>query len=221
VAQIHAAGVEQRLRPRAARDVEPQRAGGVRGVARVFAAQAQAQPVLGQQHLRRRGEHVGLVRAHPQHLGRGEPGHRAVAGDLFERRDRARERFAFGAAAAVVPEDGRPQHAIVCTEEHGAMHLPGRPERAHRRHRLRVGVAQAQQRAIERGPPVVGMLLAPQRPLAADRERLRGAADDAMRVVEQQRLQLRGAEVDAEKHPSAHRRSGGRIATGTRSGSCP
>ena len=71
---------------RRARDVEQQRARGVGHVDRPLAGQPQPHVVLGQHHVRDARVDVGLVRAQPQQLGRGEAGQRAVAGQLDEAR---------------------------------------------------------------------------------------------------------------------------------------
>jgi hypothetical protein len=67
------------------RDVEEQRAGGVRHVDRPLAAQPQPHVVLRQQDVGDPLVDVGLVLAQPQQLRRGEPGERAVAGGGDER----------------------------------------------------------------------------------------------------------------------------------------
>ena len=67
---------------RRARDVEQQRARRVGDVDRALAGQPQPHVVLGQHHVRDARVGVGLVRAQPQQLRRGEAGQRAVAGQL-------------------------------------------------------------------------------------------------------------------------------------------
>src|SRR5258706_15092007 len=80
------------------------------------------------------------------------------------------------------------------------MHLPGQADGPHRADRRRRAFAQAVHRKIERSPPVVRVLLAPLRLRARDGQRRIGGRHDAMLVVEQQHLDTRGAEIDAEVH---------------------
>jgi len=99
-------------------------------VAGVVAGEAQAQVVLGQQHLGHRVEDRGLVLAHPGQLGRGEAGHGEVAGDRME----VRQRFhpaALRVAASVIPQDGRTQYAVAAVEQGGAVHLAAEADGGH------------------------------------------------------------------------------------------
>ncbi|MCY1211203.1 hypothetical protein D9M72_229130 [compost metagenome] len=191
-------GGQQFVGPVARAHVEPQRAGRVGHLADRLAAEHEAQPVLRQQHARHAGEDLGLVLAHPQQLGRGEAGHREVAGDLAQARHGARERLALRAAAAVVPEDGRAQHLAFRVEQRGAVHLARQADGAYLRQRLGVRGAQLGHDRLERLPPLGGRLLGPQRVRPVDRERRACHADDAVIVREQQCLELGRAEVESQ-----------------------
>ena len=156
-----AAGGQQLVGPVARPHVQPQRARGVRHVARELAAQHEAQPVLGQQHMRDAPEQIGLVLVHPQQLGRGEARHREVAGDGAQPRHARGEGVALGGAAAVIPEDGGAQHLVLRIHSHGAVHLPRQADGAHGRERCRLRAPQLGHDGLQRLPPLRGRLLRP------------------------------------------------------------
>ena len=95
------------------------------------AGEPQADVVLREQDVPGTRPHVRLVAPHPQQLRRGEPGQRAVAGQLDQtlEADPLLDLGALGRGAAVVPEDRRPQHALVAVEQDEPVHLPGEAER--------------------------------------------------------------------------------------------
>ena len=101
----HPARGEQRIGPVAARDVEPQRAGGVRRIGHLRAGQPEPQVVLRHQHAGGCREHVGFVLRDPQQFRRGEARHREVAGQCVEIGRAFGEQRAFVGAAHVVPQD--------------------------------------------------------------------------------------------------------------------
>ena len=125
------AGIQHRLAPVAFRHVEPHRAGGIGHVGGEIARHAKTQIVFRQQDFRHLPENLRLVSLHPQKLGRGKAGHHQVAGD------RAGSGYAFlkkrtlFCTAAIVPENGGSQHAMLAIEQRRAVHLPGNPQRFH------------------------------------------------------------------------------------------
>ena len=176
------------------------RARSVGRLADGFAGQLQPQPVLRQQHARGAGEQVGLVLGDPHQLRRGETGHREVAGDVGGCPVRGARARARARGAAVVPQDRRTQHRIVRVEQHGAVHLPGQADpRATASSRLPDDSARTA--VLCRAPPIVGVLLGPQRARAGQRERRRSLADEGAILVDEDRLDARRAEIDAEIHP--------------------
>jgi hypothetical protein len=133
-------------------------------------------------------EQLGLVLAHPQQLGRGEAGHREVAGDGAQPRHARGERAALGGAAAVVPEDGGAQHLVLCVHRHGTMHLARQADGAHGRQRHSLRAPQLGHHRFQRLPPLRGRLLRPQRRGPIDRERRPRQCDDAVVRRQQQGL---------------------------------
>ena len=99
--------------PAARGDVEEQRARGVGDVDGVLVGELEADVVLGQQDVGDAPVDLGLVLGQPQQLGRGEPGQRAVAGQLHEalEADAPLDLLALRLRAPVVPQDRGPQRA--------------------------------------------------------------------------------------------------------------
>jgi hypothetical protein len=212
-------GICARVRPQAASSssdqsraahVQPQGAGGVGGLADLGTAELQAQPVLGQQHAGDASEQRRLMATQPQQLGGGEAGHGQVAGHRVQHRRQALELGALGVAATVVPEDGRAQRPVVGIEQHRAVHLPRKTDGTHLRPGLRQALAQRRHRAFGGRPPVGRLLLGPQRLGSRQLQGRRGLADHLLRVVEQQQLDLGGAQIDAEEHQASSPPSAGK-----------
>ena len=107
-------------------DVEQQRAGGVGDVDRALAAEPQAHVVLGQQHVAdaRVDARARAVRSHSS-FGAVKPvSARLPVSEISRSRPtRSLDLGALGRRALVVPEDGRPQDALVLVERHQAVHL--------------------------------------------------------------------------------------------------
>ena len=142
------------VRPAAAGDVEEQRAGRVGDVDRVLAGEAETHVVLRQQHVPDARVRLGLVTAQPEELRRREAGERAVPGQLDQplEPDARLDLGALGCRPLVVPEDRRPQDAVVRVEHDEAVHLPGEADRPFR---------EALQARLGCAPPVLGVLLGP------------------------------------------------------------
>ncbi len=206
-----------RGRPRPPSDVEPQRAGGVRHVGRPLAGQAQAHVVLGQQHGAGATEDLGLVLGDPQQLRGGEAGHREIAGDLACGGDACFERGTLRRAAAVVPEDGRPQHRSAASSSTAPCIWPDRPMP-----RTAASAAGCRWRRVSTAVSVACHHAAgscsDQR--GCGRCTSSGDADLLDRnlaVVDQQRLERRRPEVDAEVHaPAMRARNAARVQDGAR-----
>ncbi len=200
-----AGGGEDRVRPIARGDVEPQRTGRIGHVRHLLAGHAQPHLVLGQQHGARRGEGFWLMIAHPHQLGRGEARHGEVAGHRVQVRDRRLQRLALGFAAPVVPEDRGAKRSVVLAQQRRAVHLAGDADAADGAAHRRV---DRPHRRLRRVPPCVGMLLRPQRMRPLDGERRHPGGHDAAALVQRDGLDPRGADIDAEEHVSLTSRTG-------------
>ena len=193
-------GAQRGRRPGAAADIEPQRAGSVRHFLDHLAGQPPAQPGLGQQHMGDGGEHLRLVLAHPEQLGGGEAGHGEVAGDGVQFRQRRLQLAALGGGAHVVPQDAGTQHGAVLVQQRRAVHLPGQADAPNRGEFGRMRGAQRVEHHFQGPPPSLGVLLAVAGRRAGNGERRSGGGERVLRTVNQDRLQRRSAEIDAEKH---------------------
>ena len=171
----------------------------VRGVDRQLAGQAEADVVLRQQDVADPRVRLRLVRAQPEQLRRREAGERAVARQLDQplEPDAPLDLGALGRRALVVPEDRRPQHAVVLVEHDEPVHLPGEPDRAR-------PAARASRRCAAR-PPVLGILLRPARLRRRERIRLgRGREHLARRRRDRDPLDAGRADVEPDQARSAH-----------------
>ena len=193
-------GLEHGVRPGAAGHVHPQGACGIGHVRHRLTGQQQPDVVLGQQHPRNLPEHFRLVLFDPQQLGRREPRHRDVAGDPAAIGGAPLELGALRMAAAIVPQDGRPQHPVARIEQSGTMHLARQTESAHGPVFGWMGGADFRQRRDGGAPPVLRVLLRPQRLRARDRHGAAGLTDDALRRIHQDDLDLGRADIDSEIH---------------------
>jgi hypothetical protein len=137
---------------------------------------------------------------YPQELGRGEAGHRQIAGDLMQFRRPLSQLGAFVDAAHVVPQNGRAQDTVLRVKQHRAVHLAGQANAAHLREFVGVLRAQRGQGGSRAVPPVGGILFGPALMRARNGERRTCRADDAAVGREQQDFYFGRAEVDAEIH---------------------
>ncbi len=143
-------------------------------------------------------EEVRLVLAHPGDLRRGEAGHGDVAGDLAGAGEGGLDLGAFGHGAAVVPEDGGAEDAVVGVEADRAVHLAGEADAAQALEAVLAG--EGGDGGLDALPPGLGVLLGPAGVWAGDGEVVAGLADQALVAVEEDRLDRGGADVDAEVH---------------------
>jgi hypothetical protein len=97
----------------------------------------------------------------PQHLRRGESGHREVAGPLLEIGDTALELVAFRERTAIVPQDCRPERLVMDVEQSRAMHLARQTDSGERLKLLRRLSPDLGDRRLDALDPVVRILLAP------------------------------------------------------------
>ncbi len=135
--------------------------------------------------------------ADPGQLGRGEAGHDEVAATFAEGGRRGVEASAFGEGAAVVPQDRGAERPVVGAEQSRAVHLAGQADAAHRSpHRWIDG----EDRGTGRLPPGDGVLLRPQGLRALDGERGGALCDERAGRVQDDRLDARRADIDAEEH---------------------
>ena len=212
--------LEHALRPGAGLEVEQDRAGAIGLVHRRLAGEAQADVVLGEQHELRLRVDGGLVVADPEDLGGSEAGERDVAHGTNELgpADARVDLVALGPRALVVPQDRGPQHVPRGVEQDEAVHLAGEADRGHvvaRRTGVGEGLADAGRGAR---PPLVRVLLGPERLRGLEREGRGGRGHHPALLVDQERLGARRRDVDAEEEAlhvngfSSAAREGGRAA---------
>ena len=195
-----AGGLQHRIGPVAQGDIEPQCPRRIGLVGDIVAGEQQPQIILGQQNLRRAPENVAFVLRHPQQLGRGEAGHCQVAGDLARLGDTPLQFAALLARAHVIPQDGWPQHLIVCIEQHRAVHLAGKADTLDASQFTRKCRAYFAHGRLGGLPPVRRMLFRPHRLRPVQGQRAAPGGDDALLVVDEQDFGFRRAEIDAEIH---------------------
>ncbi len=143
-----------------------------------------------------RAIHVRLVVAQPEQFRRREARERAVARQRGQPREPERrlDLAALGAGALVVPDDRRPQHAVIGVERDQAVHLTGEPDALRRTG----GGAQPREHGLRRPPPILRILLSPAG--ARRRQRIPGirGRDDATVGIEGEPLDAAGADVQPE-----------------------
>ncbi len=206
-----AGGFEQIVRPVPRADVEPERARGVRHLRHMVPGQPQPHIVLGQEHRVDIGKDVGLVLAQPRDLRRGEARHRDVAGDLAGAGKRRLDLGALRLRAAIVPEDRRPQHLVVMVEADRAVHLARQPDPAQPLQPVLAG--DRADRALDRAPPVLRLLLGPAGMRPRHGQALARLADQPLLAVEQHRLDRGRADINSQVHsvpPRPPQRAGSR-----------
>ncbi len=185
--------------PGALRLVEKPGAGGIGGVGRALAGQMQADHVLRQQQGAGAGECGRLVPRQPQQLRRGEAGERRHAERGGQFRAEAFQRIGLGVRAAVVPQHRRAHRPVRRVEQHRRVHLPGQPDRRDLGDRRRCLGLQARERRFHRRPPRIRVLLRRERRGVGGGERNLGAGPHCLPRIDDQRLDGRGAEIDAEE----------------------
>ena len=134
----------------------------------------------------------------------GQSRHGDHAGDLRDVGDLGGQRRAFGRAAAVVPQDGVAKRLVVGAQRDERMHLARQADRRHLCVRFGGGLPNFAERLLHGGDPAVRRLLAEAGSRAERRMRHRSAGEQPLPVVDEDRLDRRRADVDAEE---AHRRS--------------
>ncbi len=106
--------------------------------------------------------------------------------------------LALGGGALVVPQQCAADDAVVLVEEHGAVHLAGKADRADVG-RLELGLLHDGAHGFHRGlPPVVRVLLTPQRFGMVARVGGHRLAEDFAALVDGERFGAGRADVDAE-----------------------
>ena len=157
---------EQLFRPAAMHDIEQQHAAGVADFGGEFAGQPAADFILRQQHLHRLGEILRLVVAQPEDFRRGEAGERRIGDHLDELLPPAGpllDFFTLGGRPLVVPQQGPPHDVVLLVEKHRAVHLAREADRPHvGRLELRL-LHDGADRLHRRLPPIVRVLLTPER----------------------------------------------------------
>ncbi len=161
VRAVEAGDGQQLVGPVALADIEPERAGGIGHVLDMLAGQQQAHIGLGQQHLGDLRIDLGLVLAHPGDLGRGEAGHRDIAGEFAQLGQRRFHLLALGSGAAIVPQDARTEDLVVFAQQHRAVHVTRKADAANFGQLSRMRLAQGVDRTLAGGPPIGGILLGP------------------------------------------------------------
>jgi hypothetical protein len=92
------------------------------------------------------------------------------------------------------------RHLFLRVEQHRTVHLPRQADATKRVQGLRVACRKLVHRRFECRPPGSRVLLRPERLRARNAERRACRGDDAMLLRQQQQLELRRAEIDAEEH---------------------
>ena len=95
----------------------------------------------------------------PEQFWRRKPRHHQVTGNLPRAAYRFFQLDTLVAAAAVIPQNSRTQHALLFIQQRCAVHLPGDPHRFYIAQR--VLFSQRFHCAVRRLPPVLGVLLGP------------------------------------------------------------
>ncbi len=161
-------------------DVQQQHAAGVADFGGKLAGQPAADVVLGQQHLRSFGEGPRLVIAQPENLGGGEAGQGGIGHHADQLRTGRPSSVSISSHSAAVrwsfQSRARRITLVVFVEKHGAVHLARQPDRLDVG-RLQLGLLDdGAHRSDRRPPPIVGILLAPQRLGMIGRIRVDGLA---------------------------------------------
>jgi hypothetical protein len=102
--------------------------------------------------------------------------------------------------ASVVPENAGPQWLFARIKQRGAMHLAGQPDAFDYRQLLSVRCLQGVQRGKGRLEPLRGILLEIARLRRGNRQGPALARNHTLRAVDENSLDRRGAEIDAEIH---------------------
>ena len=165
--------------------------------------------ILGQQDHRHPGAIIRLLAGEPEELRRGEARHGGDAGDAAEIRDGPVQRFGVGGGAPVIPQDRRPDHMVRCVEEDGTMHLAGKADRLHLAPGFSRIAAQMRERAQGRLPPDFGILFRPERPWMLGRHRFAGMGERCLGLIDEQRLDRGGSDVEADEGHQCVVASGG------------
>ena len=187
------------VRPVARGLVQPERARGIGHLRDRIAGQPQPQIILGRENFRDAAEGLRLVRLQPEQLRRGEAGHRDDAGDPREIRHGGEQFAAFARRAPVIPQDRRPDRRRRRDRPaRRACIWPDMPKARTARNSAGLGGAETRDGLLQRGPPVLGVLLRPARPRGGRPERHRRFGKHRLRVVDEHGLQRRGSEIDAE-----------------------
>ena len=166
-----------------------------------------------------RAKFLRLVVAEPEDLGRREAGERGVGDHLDEllaAAGAALDLVALGGGALVVPEQGGADHLAGFVEEHRAVHLAGEADGGDVGG-LELGLLHDGADDLHRGlPPVLGVLLAPQRLGVGARVAGAGRGEDAAVGGDGEALGSGGADVDAETggHGEGLRLEAWRLETG-------
>ena len=118
--------------PATMRDIEQQRARGVRHVDGAHPGETEADVILGQQKAVKSPPDPGFVGPHPQQLGEREVGERGIGSQLHQalRPDGVVEIAALSRRALIAPDERRPQDLIVASNSTAPCIWPLRPMQA-------------------------------------------------------------------------------------------
>ena len=105
-----------------------------------------------------------------------------------------------GVAARVVPQDAGAQHLIAAVEQRRAMHVAGQADALDRCEFCGLLRLQVGKHCFGGGDPVGRILLGPARMRPRNLERARRRTDHGLIRIDQQNLDARRAEIDAEIH---------------------
>jgi hypothetical protein len=193
--------VQHVIRPVAARYIEKRRARRVRNLRRRLAREPIADEVFGQQHLSDAGVVFRFVAAQPDDFARLKARQHGVQCRLQDGllSDALGNPRALIGGALVAPQQRGAYRLAALVQEDRAVHLPAQADATHcvcRNARLR---QHAPYRRAGSLPPVVGVLLCPQRARRIQGVRLARAGDHRARLINQQRLHARSADVYAQQ----------------------
>ena len=205
-------GSMRRSRPLGASDrvatsrAAPRRASSVPAasddVGGALAGELQADKSLGRRSEAARAQRPGSWRGQPEQLRRREAGHRRArrAMRASSGTPRAWSSAALGLGAAVVPQDGRPQRPVGRVEQHRAVHLAREADRGHAGHLARCARRASRSRALATAcHQSSGSCSEASGAGWRGRERHARLAEDGLGLVDEDDLDRRGAEVDAEE----------------------
>ena len=163
-----------------------------------FTAQDQTEIGFREQNYSCRRKNLSLVRCDPKQLRRGESGHGLVAGRRAQGGPAFFQDTTLGSRPPIIPENAGPQGSQCRIEQRCAVHLARQADALDISHRM-IGLQGVKYRK-GRIDPVCRLLLGMAGTRRSRRQRLARACDHALSIIDENGLDRRGAEIDAEIH---------------------